>query len=111
MGANISPKQEEVGKPKVLNESVVKREVNVAEEEDEDQGADLFNATADAEDIDDKASVKAAIMSGLLSAEVKDEEDRMAEETARMERQEKKKRKQLMAKEAEELSVHQRYER
>jgi len=109
--ANISPKQEEVGKPKVLNETVVKREVNVAEEEDEDQGADLFNATADAEDIDDKAGVKAAIMSGLLSAEVKDEEDRMAEETARMERQEEVKRKQLMAKEAEELSVHQRYER
>merc|ERR1719312_1790913 len=84
--------------------------MNVEDEED-DQGADLFNATADAEDIDDKAGVKAAVMSGLLSAGVKDEEDRMAEETARMERQEEIKRKQLLAKEAEELSITQRYER
>jgi len=104
--ANTSVKQEDSGET-----LVPKREVtNVADEED-DQGADLFNATADAEDIDDKAGVKAAVMSGLLSAGVKDEEDRMAEETARMERQEEIKRKQLLAKEAEELSITQRYER
>merc|ERR1719186_441739 len=90
----------------------VKREVKTEEEEDEEgQGADMFNATADAEDLDDKAGVSAAIMSGLLSADVKDEEERMKAETLRMERQEEVKRKQEMAKEAEELSVKQRYER
>ena len=104
--ANTSVKQEDSGET-----LVPKREVMNVEDEEDDQGADLFNATADAEDIDDKAGVKAAVMSGLLSAGVKDEEDRMAEETARMERQEEIKRKQLLAKEAEELSITQRYER
>merc|ERR1719186_1939688 len=89
----------------------VKREVKTEEEDEEGQGADMFNATADAEDLDDKAGVSAAIMSGLLSADVKDEEERMKAETLRMERQEEVKRKQEMAKEAEELSVKQRYER
>jgi len=106
---NISPKQEAVEKSPI--ESSVKREVKSEEDEEDDQGADLFNATADKEEIDDKAGVKAAIMSGLLSADVKDEEERMAEETARMERQEEVKRKQLVAKEAEELNKQQRYER
>merc|ERR1719186_703642 len=90
----------------------VKREVKTEEEEDEEgQGADMFNATADAEDLDDKAGVSAAIRSGLLSAEVKAEEERMKAETLRMERQKEVKRKQEMAKEAEELSVKQRDER
>merc|ERR1719186_1155345 len=89
----------------------VKREVKTEEEDEEGQGADMFNATADAEDLDDKAGVSAAIRSGLLSADVKDEEERMKAETLRMERQEEVKRKQEMAKEAEELSVKQRYER
>merc|ERR1719186_151543 len=89
----------------------VKREVKTEEEDEEGQGADMFNATADAEDLDDKAGVSAAIMSGLLSADVKDEEERMKAETLRMERQKEVKRKQEMAKEAEELSVKQRYER
>eukprot|EP00092_Neocalanus_flemingeri_P007907 GFUD01008533.1.p1 GENE.GFUD01008533.1~~GFUD01008533.1.p1 ORF type:complete len:945 (-),score=300.16 GFUD01008533.1:289-3123(-) len=92
--------------------TAVKREVMTEEEEDDDgQGADLFNSTADAEDLDDKAGVKAAIMSGLLSADVKDEEERMAAETLRMERQEEVKRKQELLKEAEELSVQQRFDR
>lgn len=106
--ANSSPKQEEV---KEKEAAPVKREVNTEEDEEDGQGADMFNATADAEDIDDKAGVKAAIMSGLLSADVKDEEERMAAETVRMERQEEVKRKQELAKEAEELSVQQRYDR
>jgi len=109
--ASISPRQEDSGATQAPSTMPIKREVTKVEDEEEDQGADLFNATADAEDIDDKAGVKAAVMSGLLSAGVKDEEDRMAEETARMERQEEVKRKQLLAKEAEELNITQRYER
>jgi len=109
--ANTSPKQVEVKEVSGPGGAAVKREVKTEEDEEDGQGADMFNATADAEDIDDKAGVKAAIMSGLLSADVKDEEDRMAAETARMEREEEVKRKQVMAKEAEELSIQQRYER
>jgi len=95
-----------------MDEKMVKREVKKEEDEDtEGQGADLFNMSVDAEEIDDKAGVQAAIMSGLLSAEVKDEEERIAAETARLERQEEAKRKQELYKEAQELSVKQRYER
>jgi len=107
--ADNSPKQDMV-KEEDTHVSV-KREVNIEEEDDDGQGADMFNSTADVEDLDDKAGVKAAIMSGLLSADVKDEEERIKAETLRMERQEEVKKKQELAKIAEELSVAQRYEK
>merc|ERR1711915_532375 len=73
--------------PDEVDEKMVKREVIKEEDEDmEGQGADLFNMSVDAEEIDDKAGVQAAIMSGLLSAEVKDEEERIAAETARLQK-------------------------
>jgi len=93
-------------------ESVLKRVVKTEkDDEEENQGVDMFNESADAEALDDKAGVSAAIMSGLLSADVKDEEERIAAETKRMELQEEAKRKQEMAKEAAELSVQERYKR
>jgi len=86
----------------------VKREVAEAKEEDEDD-MDIF-ATANEEE-DDKNDVKAALMTGLLSSEVKMEEERVAEETRRLELQEEAKRKQELAKEQELLSTQQRFER
>merc|ERR1712098_343071 len=84
----------------------VKREVK--KEASEDDELDIF-ASATEED-EDKDGVQAAVMTGLLSEDVK-EEERVAEETLRMERQEEAKRKQEMAKEAEMLSTQQRFER
>merc|ERR1719219_2591598 len=59
----------------------------------------------------DQEGIKAAVTSGLLSAEVKREEERMAEETARQERQEEAKRNQLLLKEQQELSKLERFKR
>merc|ERR1719219_200918 len=59
----------------------------------------------------DQEGIKAAVTSGLLSAEVKREEERMAEETARQERQEEAKRNQLLLKEQQELSKMERFKR
>merc|ERR1711973_147673 len=85
----------------------VKREVK--KESSMDDEMDIF-ASATEED-DDKDGVQAAVMTGFLSEDVKKEEERVAEETLRMERQEEAKRKQELAKEAEMLSTQQRFER
>ena len=86
----------------------VKREVGDMKQEDDDD-MDIF-ATAN-EDEDDKINVKAALMTGLLSDDVKKEEERVAEETRRLELQEEAKRKQELAKEQELLSTQQRFDR
>jgi len=90
-----------------ITKVAVKREVK--KEASEDDELDIF-ASATEED-EDKDGVQAAVMTGLLSEDVKKEEERVAEETLRMERQEEAKRKQEMAKEAEMLSTQQRFER
>ena len=106
---NMSTETSSVVKAEVKEENVeVKREV-ITSEDDDENGVDIFNSAE--EDLDDKEDVKAAIMSGLLTEDVKREEERMKEETERMERQEEAKRKQELAKEAEMLSTQQRYER
>ena len=66
-------------------ESKMKREIDDGGngEEEDDQGANLFGSSLNAEEVEDKAGVSAAVMSGLLSADVKDEEERIAAETAR----------------------------
>ena len=86
----------------------VKREVGDMKQEDDDE-MDIF-ATAN-EDEDDKINVKAALMTGLLTDDVKKEEERVAEETRRLELQEEAKRKQELAKEQELLSTQQRFDR
>merc|ERR1719427_49835 len=50
-------------------------------------------------------------MTGLLSAYVKNEEDRVAAETLRFEKQEQARRKQELEKEAKELNLNQRFEK
>merc|ERR1711936_690695 len=70
---------------------------------------DIFAQTGENED--DNEDIKAAVTSGLLSADVKKEEERVAEETARFERQEEAKRSQLLLKEQQELSKVERFKK
>jgi len=90
------------------SQSSAKRGV-AKEEEEEEEGEDIFAEVKEEED--DKEDVKAAIQSGLLSEDVKKEEERIKAETARMERQEEARKQQLLVKEAKEMSTKQRFER
>ena len=87
----------------------VKREVKKEEESEESDEIDIFAKTGENEE--DGENIKAAVTSGLLSKDVKNEEERMAEETARFERQEEAKRSQMILKEQQELSKMERYKR
>ena len=91
------------------SQSSVKRGVAKEEEDAEEEEEDIFAEVK--EENDDKEDVKAAIQSGLLSEEVKKEEERFKAETARMERQEEARKQQLLVKEAKEMSTKQRFER
>ena len=87
----------------------VKREIKKEEDEEDDADLDMFAEIGEEED--DQEHIKAAVTSGLLSAGVKREEERIAEETARQERQEEAKRNQLLLKEQQELSKLERFKR
>ena len=75
-------------------------------------GLDMFSETVEnREDKENREDIKAAVISGLLTEDVKREEERMAEETLRFERQEEAKRKQLLIKEEKELNKLERFRR
>jgi len=78
-------------------------------ESEEDDGSNVFKVKEEADE--DSDNVNAAIMTGLLSADVKNEEDRVAAETLRFEKQEQARRKQELEKEAKELNLNQRFEK
>ena len=78
-------------------------------ESEEDDGSNVFKVKEEADE--DSEDVNAAIMTGLLSADVKNEEDRVAAETLRFEKQEEARRKQELEKEAKELNLNQRFEK
>ena len=108
--AKVVPKNEE--SPSENSEAIhldVKREVKQEESEEDNGELDIFAQTGENED--DNEDIKAAVTSGLLSADVKKEEERMAEETARFERQEEAKRSQLLLKEQQELSKVERFKK
>merc|ERR1740139_479462 len=97
-----------------LKTEVRRRKVGDIKEEDE-EGVDIFNTSKDDDEKkeeDEKLNAKAALNSGLISAEALNEEDRIQKEAARMEKQEKVKKDQLLEKEAtEQISQSQRFER
>ena len=108
--AKVVPKNDEG--PSENSEAIhldVKREVKQEESEEDNGELDIFAQTGENED--DNEDIKAAVTSGLLSADVKKEEERMAEETARFERQEEAKRSQLLLKEQQELSKVERFKK
>ena len=108
--AKVVPKNDE--SPSENSEAIhldVKREVKQEESEEDNGELDIFAQTGENED--DNEDIKAAVTSGLLSADVKKEEERMAEETARFERQEEAKRSQLLLKEQQELSKVERFKK
>jgi len=89
----------------------VRRKVGEIKEEDE-EGVDIFNTSENAEEEDEKLDVKAAVSTGLISAEALNEEERIKQEAVRMEKQEKVKRQQLIEKEeTEKISQSQRFDR
>jgi len=95
--------------PKVL------RKIKEEEDEDEEETVDIFNTSKDEDKIkeeDDLLNAKAAVKSGLISAEALNEEQRIKLEADRMEKDEKVKRQQLAQKEeTQKISQSQRFER
>jgi len=90
-----------------VKETDIKREVEKVKEEIDEE--DVFGTSEDQEGENDASGVKAAIMSGLLSADCANEEERFAAETKRREMQEEAIRKQEEAK--EDISMTDRYEK
>ena len=67
---------------------VVKREVKIENDDDMDEGADIFSSQVTNDDDDDsmdaeKDTVKAALKTGMLGKGVAEEEERMAAENKR----------------------------
>ena len=80
---------DELAKGKRKSEGVLKREVKAENDDDMDEGADVFSSQATNDDDDDsmdaeeKDTVKAALKTGMLGKGVAEEEERMAAENKR----------------------------